>query len=106
MVIYDDAYKYIECQSTIRAQIAAIDNVIGGLLIAAAQSTPKAHITSYSTNTGQTQIKTDLRGAEAVYEAITAFRRLKNAMIAQLKGNGRVKHHVDGKNLLFRRTDY
>ena len=106
MVLYNDEYKYIQSQCTIKGQIAAIDAIIGGLIIAASQATGKAHISKYSTNTGQTTFTTELRGAEAVADAITAFRRLRNALKAELKGNGRVKHMVDGKNLQFRRNDY
>lgn len=100
MVVYDSAGIYIESQSTLRAQIKAIDDIIAALLASAVKSAAKAHLTEYSLNTGQTQIKTSLRGTKEIYESIKDFRTLKNAMKAQLNGNGRRMTFVDGKNLI------
>lgn len=100
MVIYDDAGLYLAAQTTIQSKIAAIDAIIDALLISAATSAGKAHITSYSLNSGQTQINTSLRGTAAVAEAIKEFEYIKNKYIAKLNGNGRVSRAIDGGNLI------
>lgn len=100
MVTYDNEFLYIESQQGILNQIKAIDNIISALLITAAKAATNAHITEYSLNTGQTQIKTSLRGVQAITDSIQAWRKLKNSLKYQLKGNGRVTMLVDGKNLI------
>ncbi len=99
MIYYENAGLYIESCTSIRAKITAINAIIDALMISAAKSATKAHITEYSLNTGQTQIKTSLRGTSAVMSAIQEMEVLKQMYIARLPNNGRVSRVVDGKNL-------
>lgn len=100
MVTYDNEGLYIQSCTTIRARIVAIEAIIEALLVTAATAATDAHIQEYSLNTGQTQIKTSLRGASSVYDAIANFERLKNQYIKRLPGNGGRTTLVDGKNLI------
>lgn len=102
MITYENAGLYIESCKKIRDKIIAIDAIIDALMLAASKSATRAHITEYSLNTGQTQIRTSLRGTTAVISAIHEMETLKQMYIARLPNNGRVSRVVDGKNLINR----
>lgn len=96
MVTFDSAGLYVLSKKGIRAQIAAIDEIIAALLITALDSAGKDGVTEYSLNDGQVQIRTVNRGAKGIQESILAFRRLKNDLISEYNG-GRMTRLVDSK---------
>jgi hypothetical protein len=101
MIYYENAGLYIESCTSIRAKITAINAIIDALMLSAAKAATRAHITEYSLNTGQTHIKTSLRGSKEVTAAIQEMEVLKQMYIARLPNNGRVSRIVDGKNLIY-----
>lgn len=98
MIVYDNFDKFlISCAST-KARIVAIDAIIDQLLASAAKGALKSHITEYSLNSGQTQIKTSLRSMKEVQGAVIYFEQLRNIYKSRLPGHGRVSRNVDGRN--------
>jgi hypothetical protein len=99
MIVYDNFDKFLSTCKKTKDRIAAIDEIIDQLLVSAAKGALKSHITEYSLNTGQTQIKTVLTSMKDVKDAILFFEQLRNLYISRLPGHGRVVRFVDGKNL-------
>jgi hypothetical protein len=96
MVVFDSAALYIESQTGIKAKIVAIDAIIDALLVTAAKAATNDHLTEYSLNDGQVQIKSAYRGASAIFNSIKEFEKLKQIYMSRI--NGRVVRLVDSKN--------
>ncbi len=96
MVTYESGAEYVLSKTTIKARIAAIDQIIEALLTTALKAAERDQIEEYWLNDGQTQIKTIYNGAEAVQRSIQAFQKTKHYYINQL--NGRSVRLIDGKN--------
>lgn len=105
MVIFDSAAIYIDnlggytcVQDKWKARIAALDNIIDALEIAALTAAGRSHLTEYTLNDGQTQIKCMYRSASEIQQAIMDYEGMKNYYINKL--NGRVFRLMDGKNFI------
>lgn len=102
MVYFDSSSIYLASATTNIAKIAAIDNIITGLLTVAATAAANDNISEYSLDDGQTVIREVYQGTAAVMRSIQAFEQLKTYY--QNKLNGRVARAVDVKN--FNRSRY
>lgn len=103
MVVFDSAAVYIDNQGTYsclrdkwKARIVALDNIIDALEIAALTAAGRSHLTEYTLNDGQTQIKCIYRSAAEIQQAIMDYEGMKNYYINKL--NGRVFRLMDSKN--------
>lgn len=96
MVTYSSGAEYVLSKTTIKARIAAIDQIIDALVLTSLKAAERDHIEEYWLNDGQTQIKTIYNGAEAVQRSIQAFEKTKQYYINQL--HGRSIRLVDSKN--------
>lgn len=96
MAVYDSAAIYIECKTSTRDKIKAIDAIIDALLVTAAKAAGNEDVTEYQLNDGQTTIKTVYRGSSGVMKAINDFRALRQQYVNSL--NGRVSRAVHSTN--------
>lgn len=98
MIFYNSAAIFIDCATSLKDKITKIDLVIDALFTNALKAAANDNITEYSLNDGQTIIRTEYRGAQAVMKSITAFETLKQLYVNRL--NGRVVRMVDSKSIL------
>lgn len=105
MVIFDSAAIYIDnlggyttVQDKWKARIAALDAIIDALEISALSAAGRSHLTEYTLNDGQTQIKCMYRSAADIQQAIMDYEGMKNYYINKL--NGRVFRLMDSKNFI------
>lgn len=97
MVIYDSAAIFIESKKTQIDRVNAIQAIIDSLLTVAATAASNDNIQEYWLDNGQTRIKCIYKGADAVFQSIKGFEKLKNYYLNQI--NGRRMTLVDSKNL-------
>lgn len=96
MPIFDSCGLYIESKTTLRSQIAAMDQIILALNVAILRAASGENVTEYQLNDGQTIIKQINRGVSAMTKSLMEIERLRNYYIN--KFNGRVFRAVDSKN--------
>lgn len=96
MIYFDNAGLYIESQTTIAAQIIAIDAVIAAMNSALLRAATGADVSEYQLNDGQTIIKQVNRGVTGIAQSIQALRIIRQDYINQI--NGRVFRALDSKN--------
>ena len=101
MVIFDSAAIFIDGATQLCDKIVRIDLIIDGLLTNALSAAENADIKEYSLNDGQTIIRKEYMGVEAVMKSIYAFEKLKQVYVNRL--NGRVVRLMDGKSVNSRR---
>lgn len=98
-VVYDSADAYVESCTTLKAKIAAIDDIITALEVVALKAASTGNIAQYSLDDGQTKINTTYRNAAEVEASISAFEKIKQRYVNRLRGHR--TRLVDSKN--FRR---
>lgn len=98
MIVYTRADIYITSCKTLKAQLAAIDNIINTLLATAAVAAVDENLTEYILDDGQTKIQCNYRGVDGIIKAIKGLESLKALYQNQL--NGRVIRLVDAKNFI------
>lgn len=96
MPIFDSCGLYIESKTTLRAQIAAMDQIILALNAAILRAATGEDVTEYQLNDGQTIIKQINRGVNAMTKSLLQIETLRNYYVNKL--NGRVFRLVDSKN--------
>lgn len=97
MEYYDSAAIYVNTSTDLCDKITNIEAVQAALLVAAMNAADNDHIQEYSLNDGQTIIRTEYRGVDAIMKSYNAWERIKQQFINQL--NGRVFKMVDGKSI-------
>lgn len=96
MVRFSSAAIFIDSATKLCDKIVKIDLIIDALLLVAATAAVTDHIEEYSLNDGQTIIRTEYRGTDAVVKSIKAFEMLRELYINKV--NGRVFRLVDAKS--------
>jgi hypothetical protein len=100
MIIYTSAHEYIDTASSLKDQIAKVQDVIDSLLDTAVKAASGDNITEYSVDDGQVKIQTVYKGVDAIARSVEAFTKIKQMLIAQYNSNknGRMIRLVDSKN--------
>lgn len=96
MVIYDSAYIYVDSCTSVKEKITRLDAIITALEDTALKSAANDDIKEVNLDDGQTKIRTEYKGTDAVLKSIEGFIKLKNYYINKL--NGRVTRLVDSKS--------
>lgn len=96
MVIYDSAYIYVDSCTSVKEKITRIDAIITALEDTALKSAANDDIKEVNLDDGQTKIRTEYKGTDAVLKSIEGFIKLKNYYVNKL--NGRVTRLVDSKS--------
>lgn len=96
MVIYDSAYIYVDSCTSIKEKIVRLDAIITALEDTALKSAANDDIKEVNLDDGQTKIRTEYKGTDAVLKSIEGFIKLKNYYVNKL--NGRVTRLVDSKS--------
>lgn len=96
MTTFDKTSDYLETRATREDRIAAIDNIIDALLLAAVDSATTGHLQEYWLDDGQVKIRCNYSGPESIAKAIEAFRLIQATM--RNEGKGRVKKLMDSSN--------
>lgn len=96
MPIFDSCGLYIQSKTTLKAQIAAMDQIILALNAAILRAATGEDVTEYQLNDGQTIIKQINRGVNAMTKSLMAIESLRQLYINRF--NGRVFRLVDSKN--------
>jgi hypothetical protein len=94
--IFDSCGLYIQSKTTLRDQIAAMDQIILALNLAILRAAGGEDVTEYQLNDGQTIIKQVNRGVAGMTKSLMEIEALRNYYIN--KYNGRVFRLVDSKN--------
>ncbi len=96
MAIYTSADVYVDSKTSLRAKIAAIEEIQAALLTSALKAAAKGAISQYSLNDGQTIIQTTYRNSKEIEASYNAFERIRQMYLNRL--NGRRIRLVDSKN--------
>lgn len=86
--------QYIECKSTLREKIIAIDNVISAMELKLLESVDSANYSEYQMDDGQMKIRTMYRSPKDVTVGIQGLEVLKQRYVNRY--NGRVTRLVGG----------
>lgn len=87
MAYYNSPVDYYQSRESILDKITALDAIIDALMVSAAAGAGTGHFAEYSLDDGQTKIRTAYRNVKDVEAGITAFERIKQRYINQLKGH-------------------
>lgn len=96
-MFYDSEAIYVNSKTDALSKIAAIDNIIGGLLTTAMAAVGNADMQTYQLNDGQTEIKMNYRSLTEITQAIKDWRSIKALYAGDI--NNRVVRMMDAKNL-------
>lgn len=96
MIYFTTCGLYIQSITDLKAKIAAIDDIIDKLYVAASDAALGDGVKEYSLNDGQVIIKEIYSGTKAISEAIDLFEKQKQRYINRI--NGRKFRLVHEKN--------
>lgn len=96
-VYYDSAAIFVDSATKLCDKIAKIDLILDALLTNAMVAAGNENIREYSLNDGQTIIRTEYSGTEAVMKSFRAWEQIRQTYINRL--NGRMVRLVDGKSV-------
>jgi hypothetical protein len=96
MVVFESIAAYLgSCQSN-EDKIAAIDVIIGKILVAAATAAESGHMDEYWYDDGHIKVRTKYRNMDSITKSLTSYQQLRNYYIAQI--TGRVFRLMDHKS--------
>jgi hypothetical protein len=104
MIIYKSAVVYIQSCTTVKARIAAIDQIIDALLNQALASIETGSsgsntLSQYSLNDGQTVISASYRSSSEIKKDIQSYQDLRDVFLASYhNSSGRMVRLVDHKS--------
>jgi hypothetical protein len=93
---FDSAAMYIDSATSVKEQIALIQQVRTALYNAAITGAASAHFTEFTMNDGQTTIRCNYRSVNEIMNSIASLRMIENDLRKDL--NGRVVRLMDGSN--------
>ena len=96
-IYYDSAAIFVDSAQKICDKIANIDLILDALLTTAMVAAGNDNISECSLNDGQTIIRTEYNGTEAVMKSYRAWEQIRQTYINRL--NGRMVRLVDGKSV-------
>jgi hypothetical protein len=91
---YQTVSQYVDCKSTLREKIIAIDNVISAMELKLLESVDSANYSEYQMDDGQMKIRTMYRSPKEVTNGILELEKLKQRYVNRY--NGRVTRLVGG----------
>ena len=97
MVYFDSAAIFVNSSTELCDKIAKIELILDALLTNAMVAASNDNIREYSLNDGQTIIKTEYSGTDAVMKSYNAWEKIRQMYINRL--NGRMVRLVDGKSV-------
>lgn len=83
---YQTVSQYVECKSTLREKIIAIENIILAMELKLLESVDSANYSEYSMNDGQMTVKTLYRSPKDVTAGIQGLEILKQRYVNRYNG--------------------
>jgi hypothetical protein len=101
-IIYTNIPAIISSQTSLEAQIAMIDTILTGMLVAITTANLSGQFESYKLDTGQTKNEVTYRSITELQKAYEGMFKTKQMVISQLNINrqGRMLRLVDGRNFI------